>query len=550
MMPVLLRALQVVCGLMLLTAAQAQVPRPYTCFTEHIELDAWMRDPKRGLSPEGYFTDAKRYHPLTAATGGILAYERFVQTGDSSWFRLMRDQARYFLDTARVDTAFGGRGLGVAYDWPFGNHKAPWYSGMSQGVAMSLLLRYEHLTRDPAVAPVLQRLAYFMVQPEAQGGTMATTQEGGTWIEEYPLSGEHRHVLNGFINALIGLIEYGARFPGDTLVCGTRDRCLATLRNSFPHFDRVEWSAYDRSSSGLTAGYMQYQILQLKHLFALTGDTLLRDQMLLWTVYAANKPNKEKSAYMHRRGWHASCPLRPIDDRTLAVDPLFNDPVARRPLRVLPGKVPPRKAMTASSAGPRPSPTWTVVHTMPMSGTVRFVELSHDSVPWPLHIEVHLRDTLRHTYHPVKHHATRMASDRIMLEVDPMPAGAIVIHLEAATPFTLDSLKLKLRLGSFGPGLDPWTVHERVGPVAVSPEEPYVIADPPEGLGERTVFYRTGRDLRGIGKTPWRAHATIAPGNVIVTDMPFVELLVVYPYHDTRVRFPRTQLLPLSAPRK
>ncbi len=215
------------------TLGQAQAPVRYSCFADHFLYDKWLKDPKRSVAPEGYFRYDKRFHPLSVATGGILAYERFMETGDSAYFRTMQDQVRYLSDTARVDTAFGGKGLGIPYDWAYGQLKAPWYSGMTQGVALSLLIRYEHLTGDPAMEPLMRKIAYLILQPETAGGCLSTTKEGYTWIEEYPRSTEHRHVLNGFINALIGLLEYSARFPDDTLAARVTNECRAGLRSCF-----------------------------------------------------------------------------------------------------------------------------------------------------------------------------------------------------------------------------------------------------------------------------------------------------------------------------
>lgn len=525
---------------------EAQAPARYTCYTEHILLDAWLADPRRSVSPEGYLMDSKRYHPLTAATGGILAYERFVDTGDSSWFHLMAEQVRYFRDTARVDTAFGGRGIGIPYDWPFGRLKATWYSGMTQGVALSLLLRWEHLTHDTAMPPLMRRIAYFMVQPEGDGGTRSVTREGDTWIEEYPLSGEHRHVLNGFMNAVIGLVEYGARFPDDTLVGPVRDSCLASLRRCFDHYDRVEWSAYDRSGSGLTAGYLQYQLLQLQQLVDLTGDTLLRDQLRLWTVYAADKPNKEKPAHFRRKGWQASVRLAPQDSLTLRPDLRANDPAKRRVTWAAGHPRPERMRGTAW----KPGTHWTLGHVLPQRGTVQVIELARDTLPWPLTAEVLVRDTLQKRFRSLHPTVVRATADRINLLLPATHAREVVVRLSAMQAFEPDSARMLLRVGPTGAGLLPWTAFERLGPMALTPEHPYRVLVHPGHADAVTVFYRTGRDLKAIRSTPWRARYTVAPGNIVVTDKPFLELLVVHPFGTLEQAFHRTRLEPLDMPGK
>jgi len=532
-------------GLLLVAlAACAQVPQRYSCFTDHIVYEAWQKDPKRTIGPDGYYRYEKRYHPLSVATGGILAYERFVETGDSSHFRMMADQVRYFSDTARVDLAFGGKGIGIPYDWPYGRLKAPWYSGMTQGVALSLLIRYEHLTGDPAMEPLMRKIAHFMLRPETEGGCRSTTKEGATWIEEYPLHGEHRHVLNGFMNALIGLSEYTARCPDDTVAVRIAAECRQALSTCFEHYDKVEWSTYDRSGSGLTPGYMQYQLLQLRQLLAMQEDPLLRDQMLLWTVYASEKPNNEKAKHMRKKGWHPSARLVARDSTTLVPDIRFIDAQKGRHMVLNAGRVKPAKAFAHRVN--KPDRTWTFAHQLPLATTVEHLELVRDTFPRPLEVTVWTHDTVSDRYQRRTATLLHLAADRSRLHIDPVHTDRVVLQLRAPVPYTPDSARIQMRIGTTGPDLIPWTAYERIGPLPVERERPYRVIVPAEQAGEATVFYRTGNDIKGIRSTPWRARNTVEPGNVIVTDKPFVELFVVYPLIDVEQRFGRATLRPLE----
>jgi hypothetical protein len=541
-MPALFRLFTLV-GLSALTlACRAQAPLRYTCFTDHILYDKWLKDPKRSVTTEGYYKYEKRFHPLSVATGGILAYERFVETGDSTYFRILEDQVRYFGDEARVDEAFDRKGIGIPYDWPFGRLKAPWYSGMTQGVALSLLIRYEHLTGDPAMEPLLRKIAYFMLQPEADGGCRSTTKEGYTWIEEYPKSAEHRHVLNGFINALIGLSEYSTRFPDDTAAVRFTGECREALRTCFDHYDKVEWSTYDRSGSGLTPGYMEYQLLQLQQVQALWTDTLLRDQLLLWTVYATEKPNNEKALHMLRKGWRPSTRLILTDSTTLVPDIRFDDPQKGRKLVPNAGRMKPAKAFRNDRHAADRS--WTLAHHLPVTSTVELIDVVRDTFPQPLEVTVWTRDTITDRFQRRSADHLFASKDRLRIRIAPVRSSEVVLQLRAAEAFAPDSARIQLRIGSLGPDLIPWTAHERIGPMPVKPEEPYEVIVHPEHAREATVFYRTGNDLKSIRSTPWRARNQLQPGRVFVTDKPFVEVLVVHPLKELDQRFKRSRVVP------
>ncbi|MCC7502452.1 MAG: hypothetical protein IT229_07970 [Flavobacteriales bacterium] len=525
---------------------QSEAPLRYSCFADHILYDKWLKDPKRSVAPEGYYRYEKRFHPLSVATGGILAYEHFMDTGDSAYFRTMRDQVRYFSDTARVDTAFSGNGLGIPYDWAFGQLKAPWYSGMTQGVVLSLLIRYEHLTGDPAMEPLIRKIAFFMLRPERAGGCLSTTKEGHTWIEEYPRSTEHRHVLNGFINALIGLHEYSARYPDDTLASRVATECQLALRNCFDHYDKVEWSTYDRSGNGLTAGYMEYQILELKQLLALAYDPLIHEQLLLWTVFASERPNNEKALHMRKKGWRPSAKLVRIDSMDMVPDIRFDDPQKGRRMVMTAGRPKPTKAFRKGPVNA--SRTWTLAHQLPVASIVELIELVHDTFPQPIDIAVWTRDTINGHYHEQRSSHLFAAVDRLHIRIPPVATDHIVMRINASSAFMPDTARIQLRIGAMGPDLIPWNAHERVGPLAVVPEEPYRVIVAEEHAADATVFYRTGSDLKSIRKTPWRARNRVEVGSIFVTDKSFVEFLVVHELKDPLQTFRRSVVNRLSVP--
>lgn len=267
----------------------AQRLHPYKCISAHTDPAKWLLQFERGLDSNGVVIQKKEYHPLSIAFFGIMCYDEYKRTGDKKFLSHCENQYRYFKDTTHLDFIQGGEGAGLPYNYNYKEMKAPWYSGMTQGVGISFLLRYYTLTKDRTALLRAKQLALFMLRPVETGGTIGKTPEGGMWIEEYPRSKNSPEVLNGFINGLVGLKEYCDFFPKDTAAQRVHDSCYASMIRSFRKYDTYEWTQYDRARKPVTNQYMRYQIGQLDHLYEIYGDDLLLRQMMIWSMFAYGK---------------------------------------------------------------------------------------------------------------------------------------------------------------------------------------------------------------------------------------------------------------------
>lgn len=82
--------------------------------------------------------------------------------------------------------------------------KAPWYSAISQGNAISLLIRAYQDSGDAKYRRAAERaLLIFDVSPD-EGGVRGHLN-GLPWYEETPDPRDPNHILNGFVFALIGV---------------------------------------------------------------------------------------------------------------------------------------------------------------------------------------------------------------------------------------------------------------------------------------------------------------------------------------------------------
>ena len=158
----------------------------------------------------------------------------------------------------------------------------PWVGAMDQGQALSFYTRYYQLTNEIYYLQQAEKIAaYFDVNIE-NGGFKRFDENGNIWFEEYP-SSEPSFVLNGFIYALYGLIDF-YRITEGQKVKKTIDRCFNTLTNNLHKYDSGYWSYYDQLKKELVRYYYQknVHVPQLKSLFILTENKVFNKYALKW----------------------------------------------------------------------------------------------------------------------------------------------------------------------------------------------------------------------------------------------------------------------------
>ena len=187
--------------------------------------------------------------------------------------------------------------MGLPYNFKFHDLVAPWYSGMTQGVAISFLLIYYELTKDENALIKVKQLAAFLLKDESDGGTISCTPENNCFIEEYPNSKRKRHVLNGFINALIGINEYLIYFPNDERAQEIHTEGYEGLLATFENYDTPTWTSYNIKGGGVSNHYMRDQLAELEHLNNIYQDERLVRQMMIWSYMAYNKFDAELKFY-------------------------------------------------------------------------------------------------------------------------------------------------------------------------------------------------------------------------------------------------------------
>ncbi|NRA12789.1 MAG: hypothetical protein HRT57_12600, partial [Crocinitomicaceae bacterium] len=142
----------------------------------------------------------------------------------------------------------------IRYGLPSG-----WMSGMYQGQAISLLLRYGQLINqeEKYVNKSLEAFKFFHIDYE-DGGVKRIDSEGNFWLEEYPGT-EPSFVLNGFVYTFLGIYDLW-RVSKDPQVEKMMNDCIDTLINSLHKYDSGFWSIYDQQKKELATKYYHKNI--------------------------------------------------------------------------------------------------------------------------------------------------------------------------------------------------------------------------------------------------------------------------------------------------
>jgi hypothetical protein len=272
----------------------------YHMYSDHFDIEAYTKQYERTFDAEGIIKQKNEYHALTISLYGIMCYDAYVQTKDVTYLKAVENQYKYFKDTSKYDLLFNEKGIGLPYKFKFNDLAPPWYSGLTQGIATSFLLRYAELKNSPEALDLAQKVAYLMLVPVENGGTLSKTPEGGLWIEEYPNTKKSKHVLNGFFNGLVGLKEYIDFFPEDTMARRIHNEVYHSFKSTISEYDNAKnWSSYDRNNKSISVAYLRIQLTQLDHLYAIYRDDFLLKQMMIWGRMMIGKTDKELKFYLN-----------------------------------------------------------------------------------------------------------------------------------------------------------------------------------------------------------------------------------------------------------
>ncbi len=215
------------------------------------------------------------YHPVGVAGHGLRLLGNHRTTGEGPWLALARSHADRLIEQA--DSLDGALYFPYTYEQILhGNEEdrltAPWYSGMAQGLAISLFARLHEVTGDPGYLEAADAVlpTFFRRRGDHEVFTVEVADDGYYWIEEYPTETPSR-VLNGFVYAVCGLHDYW-RVSGDDLAGRFVAASVTTLMRHVEEY-RVPGapSYYCLGHRVQLPAYHDIHLLQMDYLEAMTG---------------------------------------------------------------------------------------------------------------------------------------------------------------------------------------------------------------------------------------------------------------------------------------
>jgi hypothetical protein len=259
----------------------------------HTYVAASTGETARWLTSSVYAAEAAKRDPIDLCHLAIDRFHGFVERGDGAGRDDFLAITRGLLDSGRV-VELDGRSCFVIPHLDqvegYTRHATPWVNAMVQGWVGALFMRAYQLTGDERFVNAAVRTVGPCFVPVARGGVRDLERNGRVFFEKYALPGQTRHVLNGFMSALLGIWDV-ARASGD------RD-AQAAFADGVAALDDVVLASYDtgyttlydqrpdRRATPSSVLYTWVHARQLAALARITGQPRLRSWADRWCSYS------------------------------------------------------------------------------------------------------------------------------------------------------------------------------------------------------------------------------------------------------------------------
>ena len=239
----------------------------------------------------------RQYNPIAVAQWGLGNYNLLRQTGHPSRREKVIRCADWLLTTLDQNSS----GVWVwshHFDWEYRDTlRAPWYSGLAQGQAISLLLRAHLETGNPNYLGASRDAFKAFERAVDDGGVAFTDARGDWWIEEYIVR-PPTHILNGFIWALWGVYDMYL-VTGENAHHALYERGVRTLENNLLAYDTGYWSLYEQSGTLLkmlaSPFYHRLHIVQLLVMHRLTHSGIFAQFAERWEGYSRSRIRRTRA---------------------------------------------------------------------------------------------------------------------------------------------------------------------------------------------------------------------------------------------------------------
>lgn len=225
------------------------------------------------------------YHPVNSAWYISQMISSYRTSRNQRYLDRAVATAKYLVDGAETD-AQGALWFPYHFSHDVGTLRmgTPWYSGMAQGMMLSVFVNLFETTGDERWKALASKTMKSYDQPKSETGrwfhnVKVLGNKKFTYYEEYPALADEQnaHVVNGAIYALYGLYDY-YRITGDEHVLWLFDVGATSVRDSFGSYrnpGQPSWYAmtyYGHSVWANPETYHKGVVKQLRKLAEMTGD--------------------------------------------------------------------------------------------------------------------------------------------------------------------------------------------------------------------------------------------------------------------------------------
>jgi hypothetical protein len=181
-----------------------------------------------------------RHDPIHVIQASLALHDELIDHPDPEREVILRRQVEWLIHDGiewRADVpvwphAYGFERYGLA---------PPWVSALTQGQAISLLLRAAERFDEPEYARIAGAAARAMLRDDLP---FAWRGAPGFFLEEFPGT-PHPHALNGCLIAWLGLWDW-VRVTGDARARAVCLEFLEAVSRQMPAYERGDWTRYDR----------------------------------------------------------------------------------------------------------------------------------------------------------------------------------------------------------------------------------------------------------------------------------------------------------------
>ncbi len=241
------------------------------------------------------------YNPIAIAQYGLGNWNRYRWDGDPARRATFLRIADWLVDNLDPNEV----GLPVwkhNFDWEYRTPlSSGWYSCLSQGQGISVLIRAHRETGDEKYLDAAERAFVVFTLPLTQGGVSYWDEEGYMWFEE-TVCDPPTHILNGFMWSSWGMYDLAVHGKNER-AWELWEEAVRTLRDRMHRFDIGYWSIYDEAGLGISNAasgfYHALHVVQLRIMHRLSGDATFGEWADKWDAYQQD-PWKKRRAWVHK----------------------------------------------------------------------------------------------------------------------------------------------------------------------------------------------------------------------------------------------------------